>query len=54
MPHAKTGRQGTGHKAGTIIRKTLTTGPNKGKSVVFKVASGGKVYPIRRGGKKVT
>ncbi len=54
MPHAKTGRQGKGHKAGSTISKTLTKGPNKGQSVVFKVASGGKVYPVRRDGKKVT
>lgn len=54
MPHAKTGRQGKGHAKGSTISKTLTQGPNKGKSVTFKVAKGGKVYPIRRGGKKIT
>ena len=52
MPHAKTGRQGKGH-VGKTISKTLTQGPNKGKSVTFKVAPGGHVYPIRRGGKKI-
>ena len=53
MPHAKSGRQGKGHKPGSTISKTLTQGPNEGKSVTFKVASGGKVYPVKRGGKKV-
>ena len=53
MPHVKGGRQTRGHKVGSTIRKTLTQGPNKGKSVVFKVAPGKHVYPIRRGGKKI-
>jgi len=49
MPHP--GK--TAHKKGQVIRKTLTRGPNKGKSVTFKIAKGGKPYPTRRGGKKV-
>ncbi len=53
MPHMKSGRQGRGHKKGSTISKILTRGPNKGKSVTFRVARGGKVFPIRRGGKKI-
>ena len=34
-------------KAGSTFTKTLTRGPNKGDTVAFKVASGGKVFPTR-------
>ena len=34
-------------KPGSTFTKTLTRGPNKGDSVVFKVAPGGKPYPSR-------
>ena len=32
---------------GSTFKKTITRGPNKGDVVTFKVAPGGKPYPVR-------
>ncbi len=40
-------------KAGSTFTKRVTRGKNKGKRTTFKVARGGKPYPIRRSGKKI-
>lgn len=34
-------------KVGSTFTKTITRGPNKGDKVTFRVAPGGKPYPIR-------
>ena len=34
-------------KPGATFTKTITRGPNKGDKVQFKVAAGGKPFPIR-------
>ena len=34
-------------KAGSFFTKTITRGPNKGDRVQFRVAKGGKPYPVR-------
>jgi len=34
-------------KPGSTFTKKLTQGPNKGDTVTFRVARGGKPYPVR-------
>lgn len=44
---AKESRPSKVRKVGSKFTKTISRGPNKGDRVQFKVASGGKPFPVR-------
>jgi hypothetical protein len=47
MAKAKESRPSTARKPGTRFIKKVTRGKNKGDTVAFKTAAGGKPFPTR-------